>query len=172
MKKHEAAKVEYDRLRSAALANQTTDPATRNLFQRLRREYNLIAVADRTVQLMKENKERHDAFLARRAARDATHPEEKEITELMARAHAVLNRTLTPEYRNTPLYQQYMAYINRIQGFRMQIFMLRYLGNTLDTEPQKFRTLARELKESLDQLERVMERSKEQGEAADRLQQL
>ena len=165
VKKHNAAETEYNDLRSAALAN----PAARRMFQHVRNEKDLLARADRLVQVMKGNKERHDAFLARRDARDATHPEEKEITELMARAHAVLNRTLTPEYRNTPLYQQYKPYINKIQSFRMQIFMLRYLGNTLDTKPQIFRTLARALKESLDHLERVMEHSKEQGEAADRL---
>jgi hypothetical protein len=172
VEKHDAAKAEHDELRSAALANRTTDPATRNLFQSLRNEKFLLAQANRMVQLMKNDKEKYDAFLARREARDATHPEEKEITDLMARAHAVLNRTLTPEYRNTPLYQQYMPYINRIQGFRMRIFIRRYLGRTLDTDGEKFRALAKALKESLDQLERVMEHSKEQKEAADRLQQL
>ena len=168
VQKHNAAETEYDQLRSAALAN----PAAMRMFQSLRNENRMLARADRLVQLMKGNKERHDAFLARRAARDATHPEEKEITELMARAHAVLNRTLTPEYRNTPLYQHYMPYIAKVQAERMQIFMLRYLGRNLDTHEQIFRTLARGLRESLEQLERVMEHSKEQGEAADRLEQL
>jgi hypothetical protein len=69
VKKHEGAKAEYDRLRSAALANQTTNPEARRMFQSLRNQNRLVARADRLVQQMKEDRERHGMPRTRRRRR-------------------------------------------------------------------------------------------------------
>ena len=162
---------DYNDERAAADQFQQQNPSARRLFQQLRAERAMIAQADQLVQIMKNTEPLHDEFLARRAARDKTHPEEKAITELMARAYEVLVRTTTPEYRNTPWYEQYKPYISKIQNFRMTIFMLRFNGENLDTKPEKFRRLASRLKESIDKLEEVMAQSKAQAEAYERLMQ-
>lgn len=171
VKEYNDSVAECDGERAAALTHEQTDPEARKLFDRMRIENQVIRVGDRCAGLIQNDKENHDAFLARRAARDATHPEEREITALQARAYEVLVRTTTPEYRNTPLRKQYAPYIVRIQLFRFEIFVRRYQGDNLDTNRRYFVRLARGLKVNLDKLEQVMEHSKEEAEARGRMMQ-
>ena len=161
----------YEDARAAANQFRLQDPEARALFARMRAETAMIWRADQIVGTMKDQTDLHDAFLARRAARDATHPEEKEITQLMERAYQTLLKTTVDPYFNSPLYQQFKPYISAIQSVRMMIFMLRYKGENLDTKQQTFRSLAKVLKAKIDKLEQVMASSREQAEAYDRMMQ-
>tara|TARA_Y100000389_G_scaffold133764_1_gene131261 strand:+ start:166 stop:1044 length:879 start_codon:yes stop_codon:yes gene_type:complete len=161
----------YEDERAAANQFRQQDPEARTLFARMRDEKARIRRADQMVGIMKDQTGLHDAFLARRAARDATHPEEKEITQLMERAYQTLLKTTVDPYFNSPLYRQFKPYTNAIQSLRMLIFMLRYIGENLDTKQQMFRSLAKMLKENIDKLEQVMAYSREQAEAYDRMMQ-
>lgn len=176
VKKWRDAVAESELAESMADRHMDTDPGALNMVRKYEAEKLEVRRGRAKIDNMKwrvdyanrkyvirDEYERYKAFVQNLQKASAT---ENELSELTDRSFLVLVKSSTPEYNKTPWRNQFVPFTNKIQLLRHEIFEMRYQGKSMATDGVKFVELAHKLQQKLDQLERLMELSKQQGEAA------